>query len=239
MNMIDGEVFKGAAHTTATFAAALGVDEHSTQALSNIAEHHLFLARLDVVRRTLGRFVSKAWHDEHLRGVQKFMGSLFKVGEDPHTAARYRAMSNLPEGSFGHAYWYHCTSRGFGLPGERGGIPELAIFHDLGHVLSGYDTNPEGEIQQAAFQAGFVRNDGFIFLFFGIAQFHLGMKLTPVAEPEVGLLDVDKVMVALGRGASCTVDLSDHWDFWPLLSLPLQEVRNMLHVPPLLEPGAT
>jgi hypothetical protein len=45
----------------------------------------------------------------------------------------------------------------------------------LGHVLSGYDTDPDGEIQQAAFQAGFVRKDGFMFLFFGIAQFHLGL----------------------------------------------------------------
>jgi hypothetical protein len=59
------------------------------------------------------------------------------------------------------------------------------------------------------------------------------VKITPVAEPEVGLLDVEKVMTALSRGAACTVDLSDHWDFWPLFPRPLEEVRAELGIPAL------
>jgi hypothetical protein len=79
-----------------------------------------------------------------------------------------------------------------------------------------------------------MRNDGFAFLFFGIVQFHLGVKVTPIADPEVGLFDVDKVMTALARGAACKVDLSDRWDFWPLLPRPLDEVRDQLGIPPLV-----
>jgi ubiquinone biosynthesis protein Coq4 len=112
------------------------------------------------------------------------------------------------------------------------------VFHDLGHVLAGYGTDPEGEIQQAAFQSGFVRNDGFAFLFFGIVQFHLGVKLTPIADPEVGFFDVDKVMTALARGAACKIDLSDQWDFWPYMARPLDEVRAALGIPPLAAPIA-
>ena len=112
-------------------------------------------------------------------------------------------------------------------------MPERMVFHDIGHVLSGYDTDPHGEIQQAAFQSGFMRQDGFAFLFFGIMQFHLGLRVTPVARPEVGHFDVDKVMTALARGAACGVDISE-WDFWPHLARPLSEVRAALGVPPVL-----
>jgi hypothetical protein len=71
-----------------------------------------------------------------------------------------------------------------------------------------------------------------MFLIFAIAQFHLGLKITPVADAEVGRLDVDKLVVALGRGASSTVDLSE-WDYWPHLPRPLDVVRAELAIPPL------
>jgi len=149
-------------------------------------------------------------------------------------------VKNLAERRWSNASFFTASAfagtppeRDFSMPGQRNGIPEIAIFHDLGHVLAGYDTDPVGEIQQAAFQAGFVRNDGFMFLFFAIAQFHLGLKITPIADAEVGKLDIEKVMTALARGAACTVDLSDHWDFWPHMPRPLEEVRAELEIPPL------
>ncbi|HKU38420.1 MAG TPA: hypothetical protein VJR89_09745, partial [Polyangiales bacterium] len=98
---------------------------------------------------------------------------------------------------------------------------------------SGYDTDPAGEMRQAAFQAGFVRNDGFAFLFFGVIQFHLGIRITPVAEPERGLFDVEGVLTALARGAACRADLSDHWDFWGSATRPLSVLRDSLGIPPL------
>jgi hypothetical protein len=73
----------------------------------------------------------------------------------------------------------------------------------------------------------------FPFLIFGIVQFHLGVKITPIAEPEVGYRDVERVMVALSRGAACKVDLSDHWDHWPWMERPLDAVREELGIPPL------
>jgi hypothetical protein len=106
-------------------------------------------------------------------------------------------------------------------------------FHDLGHVLSGYGTDPQSEIQQAAFQAGFARRDGFSFLLFGILQFHLGMRVTPVAKGHRGLFDVPLVLNALRRGAECKVDLSEGFDIFAHKDRPLDEVRSELGIPPL------
>jgi hypothetical protein len=95
---------------------------------------------------------------------------------------KYKQLGLLPEGTLGREFWEHCTKNRFGVPGEKGGIPERMVFHDFGHVLAGYDTRPESEIQQGAFQGGFVREDGFAFLMFVIIQFHLGVKVTPITD---------------------------------------------------------
>jgi hypothetical protein len=205
--------------------------------LRELAARHHLMARIDFTRRIGGRVMGEAWREERWNGVRKMFAPVISVGEDRATATRYQALARLPQDSFGFALYEHYRSNDFAFPGEPGGLPERGIFHDLGHVLSGYATDPDGEIQQAAFQAGFVRNDGFMFLYFGIVQFHLGVRLTPIAKSETGYLDVDKVTSALARGAACKVDLSDHWDFWPLLPLPLERVREELGVPPLEPPS--
>src|SRR5262249_11383038 len=155
----------------------------------------------------------------------KVIGSLRGWSADEALTRRYNRLGLLPAKSFGRALWEHFVVHDFALPGQRHAIPELGIFHELGHVLARHATDPAVELQQAAFQAGFVRRDGFMFLFFAIAQFHLGLKATPVADAEVGRPDVDKLMVALSRGAACKIDLSDRWDFWSHVSRPLAEVR--------------
>ena len=105
------------------------------------------------------------------------------------------------------------------------------VFHDIGHLLTGFSTEAPGEIQQGAFQAGFVRRDGFMFLLFAILQFHLGIKVTPVAPGAVGLFDVPRVMRALARGAA-TRDLSEDWSLWSDCARPLSELRAAYGVPP-------
>jgi hypothetical protein len=234
MTTIDGNVARETVANVAGLARALGVDEGGVSTLHRLASHHDVLVRFDLMRRVGGRLVGTAWRDEGWSGVGKVLSTAFGGKDDPELARRYNRLGLLPEGTFGRALWEHWISRDFAMPGQKNGIPEIAIFHDLGHVLAGYDTDPESELQQAAFQAGFVRNDGFMFLLFAIAQFHLGIKITPVADAEVGYLDIDKVMTALARGAACNVDLSDHWDCWAHFPRPLEDVRAELCIPPLM-----
>jgi len=234
MAMVDGDVSPAQEKAVRVIADALEVDEASLKVLHDVVNDSKLLTRVHMMRRIMGRFVDEAREREGLAGVKKFLGPLFVGGgEDPQLAWRYKQLGLLPEGTVGRTYWEFCTSRRFGFPGEPGGLPERMIFHDFGHVLSGYDTDPEGEMQQGAFQAGFIRTDGFSFLLFVIVQFHLGIKVTPIAEARSGLLDVRKLIRAAERGAACRDDLSARWDHWAWVEMPLEEARERLGIPPL------
>jgi hypothetical protein len=230
--MVEGDPTSAEAAAVDRLAQGLDVDDASLRVLEKVVSHHRLLVRFDLTRRLMGNMAQQAYEDEGIKGVRKMM-AIFGGGEDPELAWKYKSLGLLPEGTLGRAFWEHCTRRRFGFPGEKGGFPERLVFHDFGHVLAGYDTDPEGEIQQGAFQAGFVRQDGFAFLLFVVIQFHLGIKVTPVAEGETGLFDVAKVLRAAQRGSACTVDLSDHWNPFDVSHLPLEQVRTQYGIPPL------
>ena len=232
MTMVDGEVQPEPVAAVTALAEALGVEDGALEVLPHLVAKHAFRTRVLVMRRIMRKMLRDARRSEGMAGVYKIFSALWGFGYDRASAKRFDGLQRYPAGSLGRALWDHCRSNGFKLPGERGGIPARLIFHDVGHLLSGYSTKPEGEIQQAAFQAGFVRVDGFAFLFFGIIQFHLGIKITPVAAAEVGYFDVEKVMTALARGAACKHDLADNWDFWSAAARPLSQVRSELDVSP-------
>ena len=237
MAMVDGETTAPQQTALRSLARALSVNEQGLRVLQEAATGHQVLARFDLFRRMMKILVVPALHDEGIMGVKKIIESLFfKRGENPTTAAKYHRLGQLPKDTLGYAFWQHYTQSHFPFPGEAGGIPERLVFHDLGHLLAGYDTSPQGEIQQGAFQAGFIREDGFVFLLFVILQFHWGIKITPVADPFEGFFDIPLVLHALQRGAACRVDLSDHWNFWEVVDLPLEEVRDRYGIPPFHPP---
>ncbi|MGE0684054.1 MAG: hypothetical protein AB7P69_24500 [Candidatus Binatia bacterium] len=240
MAMVEDNITARQQQTLQSLASGLSVNERGLRVLHEAASGHRFLARLDMTRRMIGNMVEPVCREEGIAGVKKIMEPLFfkKGGEDPALAWRFRQLGLLPQDTLGQAFWEHCTQRQFGFPGEPGAIPLRLVFHDFGHVLAGYDTTPAGEIQQGAFQAGFVRNDGFLFLLFVFLHFHWGVKVTPIADADKGLFDIPLVMHALQRGAACTVDLSDHWDFWQVVELPLEEVRTRYGISSI-SPSAT
>ena len=235
MAMVDGDVSPSQERAVRALADALEIDEGSLRVLHDVVNDSKLLTRVHLTRRIMGRFASEARELEGLSGVRKLVAPVLGGGEDPELAWRYKELGLLPAGTLGRTLWEHCTSRHFGFPGEKGGLPERMVFHDFGHVLAGYDTDAEGEIQQGAFQAGFIRNDGFSFLLFVIVQFHLGIKVTPIAAPRTGLFDVRNVLRAAQRGAACNEDLSARWDHWAWVEMPLAEVRERLRIPPLVQ----
>lgn len=235
MAMVEDEMTPRQRQVLQLLAKGLSVNERGLRVLNEAANGYQLLARFDMTRRMMGNVVEPAYREEGVAGVRKIMGPLFfnKGGEDPDLAWRFRQLGLLPQNTLGRAFWEHCTQRRFSFPGEPGAIPLRLVFHDFGHVLAGYDTTPAGEIQQGAFQAGFVRHDGFMFLLFVILHFHWGVKITPIADAAEGLFHIPLVMHALQRGAACTVDLSDHWNFWEVVELPLEEVRERYGISPL------
>jgi hypothetical protein len=235
MTMVDGAITPGSIGAVSELARALGVEEPGIATLRKVAAGQRLRVQMDLMGRTAGKIVADAYRDTGVLGAFRIVLAFLQLFEDPKMVARFARLEGAPEGSLGHALWAHCTQRGFRLPGERGGIPERGLFHDVGHILAGYDTDSAGEIRQSAFQAGYMRKDGFGFLLLGIVHWHMGIKVTPVAEGVTGYFDVESVMTALARGAACKVDLSDgdQFDFWGLAQLPVAEVREQLGVPPL------
>jgi hypothetical protein len=229
MALVEGTPTPATESAVRDLAGALGIDEEGLDVLYKVTHGRGLFARIDMFRR-FSRFLRKA---KGFPGVLRFALPMMGLGgTDESLAASYRALGRCAPGTIGRAFHDHIVENAFKFPGEPGGFP--LVFHDLGHVLSGYATDPQGEIQQAAFQAGFARQDGFSFLLFGILQFHMGMRITPVAKGYRGLFDVPLVLAALHRGASCKVDLSQGYDLFAHKDRPLDEVRAELSVPPLM-----
>ena len=185
--------------------------------------------------RAFGALLGEAYAAEGTMGIVRFFGALFlrrSVNRNKHWD--YKRLGLLPEGTLGREYWKHLTALGFGFPGEPGGIAESVAYHDIGHVLTGYGTDPAGEIQQGSFQAGNRREDGFFFVQFVVLQFHHGVQITPVAPPQSGLFDPANVLWAIHRGAQACVDITHQWNYWPWMSLPLDEARERFGLLPAL-----
>jgi hypothetical protein len=214
-------------------ADALGASEPVLAVLEALARGKRLTARVLTARRGLTAILKEAYAAEGAAGVARFVAALFlgaRVNRDK--VWQYKRLGLLPAGTLGRTYWEHLTALGYAFPGEPKGIPDSVAYHDVGHVLSGYDTTPRGEIQQGCFQGGNRRHDGFFFIQFALLQFHHGIRLTPAAKGETGYFDPVKVLQAIHRGASCSVDITHGWNYWPLMPLALGDARERCGVVP-------
>jgi hypothetical protein len=235
LSLADGEASREEADAVEAFRAALDVDAHEVATFRRLAEGRLMLARLDVLRRFWVRpHLAKKIKEGGVRWVVKAMATLAGLREDVALAAKYRCLEDYPEGTLGRAYAEFIRGNGFSFPGEKGSAPEPVVIHDLTHVLSGYGTDPAGEICVTAFSAGFRAEEPFTFLLFSMMQFNMGIGMTPIAPALTHQFDAARVLAAVRRGAEMNVDLTDgSWDYWADFRLPLEAVRAKYRVPPL------
>jgi hypothetical protein len=235
---IEGEIPLAAEQMVRSLAQALGVRSPWVALLPALRRRRVF-----VVKRTLAlnspdglRVLERTLREEGLvRGALYVVSFLLGLHRDRAKAARYRALEALPEDSFGRHVHEHFAARGLAYPGERGGVPERMVHHDLMHVLNDYDTDPAGECELAGFYTGLAcvhpmpRGDGFTWIVTVVANFHLGMPVSPaVVKPSRLELDPARVLAAFVRGRRMRVDVMGPWDHWELLSRPIDEVRGKL-----------
>lgn len=226
--VMDGEATKDEAALIDRYAKALGVNEPRQKNLHQVIGGHMLRLRIDLVRRfpIMRQLFSETWSEEGLPGVWRLVKAFRGQAVDPALAWKHKELGLLPEGTLGREFWKHMTREHFAFPGEPGGIATRACHHDLTHVLCGYGTDPEGECQIAAFYAGYKREDPFAFIFSTLLMFQLGIKLSPIATPAKLKWHPDLVLRALQRGAGVTRDLTDHWDYFEDVALPIAEVRR-------------
>ena len=235
LTLIDGEASPEEVSLVSAFADAMEVDSADLEAIRHLAGGQMMRARFDVMRRFWAREkIQEFAKEKGMRWVASTLLAMANLKEDTAMAARYRALGECPEGSFGRGYFDFITQNEFSFPGERGSPPEPISLHDMTHVLSGYGTDPAGELQVLGFHAGCrgEEKDPFSFLLFGVVQFHMGVRLTPVAHAERGFLDPGKVLAAVMRGKACAIDPTDGWDPWPHMNRSLTELRDELGIPP-------
>jgi hypothetical protein len=225
-----------------SFAAALGVEEPSVAVVRRLAQKRLLMFRLSFARHSHVRTYFRNSY-RLLGGVLPVIKAILRfrgvIGEDAELAARFHALGELPEDTLGSHFFRHCTDEGLPFAGEKGGFPIGALYHDFAHVLGGYDTSPEGELKNAAFQAGFTQDDDdFFTMLFAIVIHTAGVNLAPFPMPVLlgrigqGSLALD-MLHGWQRGAAMKVDLGSNWNFWDDVGLPIDVVRERLGVPPL------
>jgi hypothetical protein len=213
--------------TAREFVSALGVSMRELDDLRLLVEGRLAALRFDILRHMyIGDRVVQLYEDEGFLGIVRALGGVRGLVERPEIAAKYRPLGELPRGTLGREYYEYALVNRFPFPGERGGAPEMILPHDLTHVLSGYSTDPAGEMQVAAFTAGYRREQTASILLFVLCQFDLGLKMVPQSLPEIGTLDPDRFLAAFVRGSRMTVDLFGDWDFWAVLGEPVVVLRE-------------
>jgi hypothetical protein len=157
-------------------------------------------------------------------------------GGDPELVARYEALGELPQDTFGWAFWDHFKRNGFGFPGDPNGLAEaFTTRHDTSHVLSGYSTAAQGELLVSTF-IGAMHPDHPMAaeVLPALYAYHLGVPMNKIAQVETGWFAPEKFWTAWDRGAATTTDVFDEsWHFWSHVEAPLKDLRHDSGVPPV------
>jgi hypothetical protein len=239
ISLADGVPSRETVAKVAAFAEALGVDTPALTDLRRLAEHHMLVFKIDFLRRSqIAGIMKNQLEQKGPLGLVKSVLTMRGLMEDPALAQRYRAWETLPPDTLGHSLIAFYAKNGFSLPGERKGFPEAGLYHDLCHVLGGYGTDPEGEVEVAAFSSGFMRTRPIYIVLFAVLIFSAGVNVRPSAEDftTIGVLGkpgmAERLFAAIERGSQVNQDLSDKWDYWACAGLPIDEARQRLNILP-------
>jgi hypothetical protein len=215
------------------YASALGCADEP--ALGDL-RHHLAGRHRRLTTGLMRRFpptdrIRDAWRKGSFGDRWRVIKAMLRL-PDAATASRYRALAELPEGTLGRAFFEHCRRYGFPLPGERRGLPEPMIFHDMGHCLVGATVEIDDEIRVGGFEAGCMGERGFSMLEFALLLFNLGAKLPTDAAPAVGAVNVDILLDSYADGRRSSLDVLA-WDPWADVNEQIAELRRRYRIPDL------
>jgi hypothetical protein len=161
---------------------------------------------------------------------------------DPELAARWTAFADLPDGTLGREVWRMYEMRYWDAPGTPMGASAFLAQHDFVHVIADYGTHMAGEMEVFAFigradpdpmgfswlatmvglfETGYVHEQGF---FHSNVREHT-LQMSGMAH---------RLADAIRRGKV----VQEHYnrdlfavDYHALATMPLAEVRAMLHIP--------
>jgi len=220
------------------FASELSVDDDMLRVARSYADGSLELAQADFARNGyLASIGASRLHALHTAVLEDAWG---QVVDDSALAGQWRSLGGLPVGTLGRGVFDFYRDRGFVFPGLVGSAPPLLAQHDWVHVLAGYGTTLESEIEVFAYIAR--ANDdprAFSLLAMVVSLFETGYlaRGAGLFEPDAGHLHSRSMAVrlsdAMRRGALST---GSHdfleVDWFDLADRPLAVVRSEVGLTP-------
>jgi hypothetical protein len=232
MALVDGVLDHDKVRRVLEYARALDVEADYLTDLVEAASGHMAWVIADMTRKNFDSVISRSSADlDPVAWITPYAGDK----ADPALVARYEALGQLPDDSFGKALWRFNKDNGYTFPGDPKALNAgFATPHDATHVISGYDTTFRGEILVSTFTAGMHPiNPMAGHILPVIFNGHLGVKFNDVATPAHGGLDPDEFWHAWARGQEMTVDLFDPgWDVWQWVERDLGTLRRDWNVTP-------
>lgn len=212
-------------------ANELQVEADVVADLERVCQRHVLKAFGDMYRRTFRELND----DGVVQGYARFILPMLGIGIDGEHQARYDALPYSPPESLGAALHQYYAENQFPFPGSRKGLPYAYVaIHDVHHVIGGYATDPDGELQVLAFSMGLFPDHALLIALPALLQFQMGIAdpmAAGVAPKLKDQLNAPAFAAGLERGAAATGPIRDfHWDFWPWIDRPLAEVRQLLNV---------
>ena len=183
--------------------------------------HHEEPARAERARSASPRAVLS---DARRDGGPGARGTLPRLGEAARPA---RSAARLVE---------FFQTNGFGLPGERSAFPRPASITISATCWAATAPTRRARCRSPPSRRASRRSGRFYLILFAVLIFSAGVNMRPTTEDftTVGVLG------EAGRGRTDVRgdrtrrprehDLSDKWDYWPVVELPIDEVRRQLNI---------
>ena len=226
MPYLDMEVDRDQVAIVDQMASVLGIETDTLTDLHRVRDERLKRLLFDYTRRSLTEFIGA---DTTMDKIKSFVQTFREYLGDEKVAKRYRVLADYPEGSLGHTVYHFYRAREFPLPGEKKSFGEFVIKHDCCHILGGFNTDMNGEMDVAGFEAGLYESDfGFELLLEVILDFHLGKTFSTagILPPGTGHFDPEAVLRGYELGVACNQDFFGDWDFWAVAREPVTVLRS-------------
>lgn len=227
MSLVDGQLDVAKQELVNRYADALGVHDEYLTILTRAVHDEIAQASACMIRKNVESFPHLDPSRLQKGAVAPFLP--YRDVPDPDLERRYLALGELPEGTFGRAFFEHFRRNGFEFPGNPAGLAEgFTTPHDSSHVLSGYSTSQQGELCVSTFIGAMHPDHPMAAEVLPVLfSWHLGIRLNEVAGSWTGAFEPHKFFTAWDRGAATTVDVVDpRWDFWGATEAGLDELRR-------------
>jgi hypothetical protein len=231
MAFVDGRLDGAKIASVLRYATALGIGERYLDEIKEAVQGRLQEALADMTRCNMESITGRQWSGGD---VSRWLLPYAGASADPGLAQRFEALGALAADTFGHSMWAHFKANKYAFPGDPQGLnAAFSIPHDSVHVLTGYNTEPRGELLTSTFTAAMHPKypmAGHVLPV--IFSWHLKVQINDVARDAAGALDPKEFWRAWAAGAAATVDtFAPDWNFWDHAEEPLAALRQRWSIP--------